>query len=151
VVGVDTNNRVYIVEVKYPRSDLLKDSWTMRDRARLSEDLRGYAEDARDVAAERAQSAQRRLASFSIKFHDPAYFRPADFHYLIAPHGLIWPSDLPPFWGLMNERGEHLAAAPQKQVRRVTAHVLRSIGKANTRDIKKIGLSEPAGSKTGSD
>jgi hypothetical protein len=159
VVGVDADNRVYIVEVKSSRSDLMKDHRNRRDKLRLSEDLRGYAEaasfaselalvnedpvaaalaeQARDAAVAKAEAAERRLANFSIKFHDPAYLRAADFHYLMAPHGLIWPSDLPPFWGLLNESGEQLVAAPPKQVRRVTAHVLQAIGKANTRDLMK--------------
>lgn len=86
----------------------------------------------------RRKSAEYRLATFSTKFHDMAYLRAADFHYLMAPHGLVWPSELPPFWGLLNESGEQVIAAPPKQVRRVTAHVLRSIGKSNTRDLMKV-------------
>ena len=173
VVGVDGTNRVYLIEVKSSRSDLMKDHRNHRDRQRLSEDLRGYAEaasfaselaqanedpaaaalaeQARDGAVTRAEAAERRLANFSVKFHDSAYLRAADFHYLMAPHGLLWPSEMPPFWGLLNERGEQLVVAPPKQVRRVTAHVLRAIGKANTRDLKKMCQSEPTGSKTGSD
>lgn len=156
VVGVDQTNRVYLVEVKVSRSDLMKDHHTGRDRKRLMEDSRGLAEAAafasaligvngpdgvtgeNDPAIARYEAVKRRLATFSIKFHDPAYLRAADFHYLMAPHGLLWPGDLPPFWGLLNDRGERLVEAPPKQVRRVTPHVLRAIGKANTRDLMKV-------------
>lgn len=161
VVGVDRSNRVYLVEVKASRSDLLKDHHTARDRRRLEEDSRGLAEAAafaselaglssgsidaaaslantvRESAAARYEAAERRLSVFSTKFHDHAYLRAADFHYLMAPHGLVWPGELPPFWGLLNERGETVAESPPKQVRRVTAHVLRAIGKANARDLMK--------------
>ncbi len=59
----------------------------------------------------------------------------ADCHYIMAPSGLIRPSEVPPFWGLLDERPAVVAPAPVKQVRRVTAHVLRAIAKANTRDL----------------
>lgn len=159
VVGVDRANRVYLIEVKASRPDLMKDHHTQRDRRRLAEDSRGLAEAAtfalelagaadgsaatelaaisRDSANARRERAERRLDTFSTKFHEPAYLRAADFHYLMAPHGLVWPGELPPFWGLLNERGEQVAVAPPKQIRRVTAHVLRAIGKANTRDLMK--------------
>lgn len=160
VVGVDRSNRVYLVEVKASKSDLQKDHHTARDRKRLEEDSKGLAEaaafaselaglthveesaatliaESRDRANAGYEAASRRLDTFSTKFHDPAYLRAADFHYLMTPHGLVWPGDLPPFWGLLNERGETVAEAPPKQVRRVTAHVLRAIGKANTRDLMK--------------
>lgn len=161
VVGVDRKNRVYLVEVKGSKSDLMKDHHTDRDRKRLLEDSEGLAEaakfaselagivdssngaataladQAKKAASARHKAAERRLATFSTKFHDPAYLRAADFHYLMAPHGLIWPGDTPPFWGLLNERCETVVEAPPKQVRRVTVHVLRAIGKANTRDLMK--------------
>ena len=159
VVGVDRANRVYLIEVKASRSDLMKDHHTKRDKKRLAEDSRGLAEAAAfaselagiandaaaaELAAEsrasaktRHSAAKRRLETFSIKFNDAAYLRAADFHYLMAPHGLVWPSELPPFWGLLNERGEQVAVAPPKQIRRVTSHVLRAVGKSNTRDLMK--------------
>ncbi len=161
VVGVDRSNRVYLVEVKASKSDLSKDHHTARDRKRLEEDSRGLAEAAafaselacmtngfsdaaadlavglKESATARYEATERRLSVFSTKFHDPAYLRAADFHYLMAPHGLVWPGDLPPFWGLLNERGDTVAEAPPKQIRRVTAHVLRAVGKANARDLMK--------------
>ncbi len=161
VVGVDSKNRVYLVEVKSSRSDLLKDHKTARDKKRLREDASGLAEaaafaselagivsdedtaaaalvaEAQELANARHRAAERRLQVFSTKFHDPAYLRAADFHYLMAPHGLVWPGDLPPFWGLLDEHAEVVKQAPPKQVRRVTAHVLRAIGKANARDLMK--------------
>ncbi len=167
VVGVDKSNRVYLVEVKASRSDLLKDDHTARDRKRLREDSVGLAEaaafaselagisaddhaaasliaESRDSAVARRDAADRRLSVFSTKFNDPAYLRAADFHYIMAPHGLVWPGDLPPFWGLLNDRAEVLAEAPPKQVRRVTAHVLRAIGRANTRDLMKACGEQPS-------
>jgi hypothetical protein len=177
VVGVDRENRVYLVEVKASRSDLLKDDRTARDRLRLAESTKALADAAAFTAAllgsvkvspvngaegaispnsaaslvaeaheslqKRLRAHEQRLESFSVKFHDPAYLRCADFHYLMAPHGLVWPHEMPPFWGLLNERGEVLSEAPPKQVRRVTAHILRNIAKANTRDLMKACGVEP--------
>lgn len=80
----------------------------------------------------------RRLATFSIKFHDPAFLACADYHYLMAPDGLISASELPPFWGLLNEHGDMIVEAVPKQVPRNTVHVLRSIAKSNTRDLMKV-------------
>ncbi len=159
VVGVDSKNRVYLIEVKASKSDLRKDNHTERERNRLEEDSKGLIEatlfaselaglttadknpdatnDQLDKTNSQIEKINRRVSSFSTKFHNPAYLRAADFHYLMAPHGLIWPSDLPPFWGLLNGDAETVVEAPPKQIRRVTAHVLRAIGKANSRDLMK--------------
>ena len=61
----------------------------------------------------------------------------ADLHYIMAPKGLIRRSELPPFWGLLNESSETVVSAVQKQIRNNTTHVLRAIAKANTRDLMK--------------
>ena len=86
-------------------------------------------------AVGKRNSHSRRLATFSTKFHDPAYLRAADCHYILAPAGLIKPSELPPYWGLLDERPGLVVEAPAKQVRKVPAHVLRAIARANTRDL----------------
>lgn len=170
VVGVDNKNRVYLVEVKASKADFRKDHRTERDRKRLTENFAGLEDAARfaselaglthtngsdavelansmkEAAQTRSEAAKKRVALFSTKFHSPAYLRAADFHYLMTPSGLIWPSDLPPFWGLLNEDAEIVVEAPPKQVRRVNAHVLRAIGKANTRDLMKAcGVAVPRG------
>jgi hypothetical protein len=173
VVGVDGSNRVYLVEVKTSRADLLKDHKTGRDQARLKERVAALEEAAEFTRqllgtsgaaspvvedagrngsgppeaqlvgdmVEHAESSlvasKRRMKTFSIKFHDPAYLRCADFHYIAAPRGLVWPYELPPYWGLIDEQGETLRDAEPKQVRRVTTHILRNIAKANTRDLMK--------------
>ena len=80
-------------------------------------------------------SHSRRIATLSTKFHDPAYLRAADCHYIMAPAKLLKPSTLPPFWGLLDERPALIVEAPVKQVRKATAHVLRAIARANTRDL----------------
>lgn len=165
VVGVDGENRVYLVEVKTSRSDLLKDHKTARAKARqeaktkslalaaeFTSELLGagrgangslpdvavaLAEETHEYVTKKLEVSERRLQSFSTKFHDPAYLRCADFHYIAAPHGLVWPYEMPPFWGLINEREETLVEATPKQVKRVTTHILRNIAKANTRDLMK--------------
>ncbi len=97
---------------------------------------------------EQIATKERSLERISIKFHDPSFLACADFHYLMAPSGLITRAELPPLWGLLNEDSEEVVAAVQKQIRRNTTHVLRAIAKANTRDIMKacrIRIVDPAG------
>ena len=80
---------------------------------------------------------KRTLMHFSTKFHDPSFLACADFHYIMAPQGLITRSELPAFWGLLNESSETVVSAVQKQILKNTTHVLRAISKANTRDLMK--------------
>lgn len=121
-------------------------------RSRLGnswQDDRAYRQAAAGHARllRKRDSHSRRLASFSTKFHDPAYLRAADCHYIMAPAGLIKPPELPPFWGLLDGRPGLVAEAPPKQVQKVTAHVLRAIARANTRDLniafQRTGLAPP--------
>ena len=100
-----------------------------------------------DDIADRIASKERTLERFSTKFHDPSFLACADFHYIAAPEGLITRSELPPFWGLIDENSRAVVPAVQKQVRRNTVHVLRAISKANTRDLMKacgVSVSRPA-------
>ncbi|MYF79675.1 MAG: hypothetical protein F4180_07450 [Chloroflexi bacterium] len=85
----------------------------------------------------RLASKERTLVRFSTKFHDPSFLACADLHYIMAPKGLISRSELPPFWGLLNESSEIVVSAVQKQIRKNTTHVLRAIANANTRDLMK--------------
>jgi hypothetical protein len=55
----------------------------------------------------------------------------------MTPHMMIRTTELPEKWGLLNERAETIVEAPLKQVKRVTQHALRAIGRANTRDLMK--------------
>ena len=91
-----------------------------------------------DEITERIESKERALARFSTKFHDPSFLACADFHYVMAPTGLITRAELPPFWGLLNEDSQTVVSAVQKQIQRNTTHVLRAIARANTRDLMKV-------------
>ena len=90
-----------------------------------------------EVIENKSVSTKKRIDTLSTKFHDPAFLRCADFHYLITPHRMIRTTELPDQWGLLNERGETVVDAPLKHVKRVTQHVLRAIARANTRDLMK--------------
>jgi len=92
--------------------------------------------DATRITAKSA-STKKRIETLSTKFHDPAYLRCADYHYIMTPHRMIRTTELPDQWGLLNERAETVVEAPLKQVKRVTQHVLRAIARANTRDLMK--------------
>ncbi len=85
----------------------------------------------------KSESTKKRIAMLSVKFHDPAYLRCADYHYIMAPHRMVRTTELPDQWGLLNERAETVVHAPRKQVKRVTQHVLRAIARANMRDLMK--------------
>jgi hypothetical protein len=89
------------------------------------------------VISKKSESTKKRIETLSTKFHDPAYLRCADYHYVMTPHRMIRTTEVPDQWGLLNERAETVVEAPLKQVKRVTQHVLRAIARANTRDLMK--------------
>lgn len=91
----------------------------------------------RQAISDRLAARERTLVRFSKKFHDPAFLACADFHYVMAPKGLITRAELPPFWGLLDGDSQEVVSAVQKQIRRNTTHVLRAIARANTRDLMK--------------
>ena len=97
-----------------------------------------------DQAQERLAKRSRTLKAFSTKFHDPRYLACADYHCIMAPAGLISISELPHYWGLLDQDGNTVVAPTPKQVRRNTTHILRAIAKANTRDIRKLCLGTPS-------
>lgn len=105
-----------------------------------------------DAANEKLERRERSLKTFSTKFHDPRYLACADFHCIMAPSGLIALSEVPPYWGVLDETGATVLAPMQKQVRRNTAHVLRAIAVANTRDLRKLCLgTESTNAENGDD
>ncbi len=88
-----------------------------------------------DRANAQLRQNTERVDTLSTKFHNEAYLRLADYHYIMAPGGVIKPSELPPFWGLLDCTPAVRVEAPLKQVKSITSHVLRSISRANTRDL----------------
>ena len=93
------------------------------------------AESDVEVVAKKAESPRKRIDTLSTKFHDPAYLRCADYHYIMAPHRMSKTTELPEQWGLLNECTKTVVEAPLKQVKRITQHVLRAIGRVNIRDL----------------
>ncbi len=55
----------------------------------------------------------------------------------MSPDRMIRVTALPDNWDLLNEKSAAVIEAPAKQVKRVTQQVLRSIARANTRDLIK--------------
>jgi len=156
VVGLAPGNFVYLIEVKSSRSDAKRDDKNERTVKRLQDkksDIESSVALARAIngqpetvsrsaddlvrTEEKLARVDKRLETISTKFNDPAYLRCADYHYLITQDRLLRITEIPDQWGLLNERGEIVVAAPKKQVKRVTAHVLRAIARANTRDLMK--------------
>ena len=90
--------------------------------------------DYRRVAG-KEEAYHSRVASFSTKFHDPGFLGIADFHYLIAPRGVVTRSGLPPQWGLLDETPAVSLPAPRKETRKnmgVVSNFLRAIARSNT-------------------
>jgi hypothetical protein len=166
VVGLGPENRVFLIEVKSSRADLSRDDNNERTKQKLlqkansldeaaaltrnvlaeakvhaakSESARALAVAESDAAkiASKTASTKKRIETLSTKFHDPAYLRCADYHYIMAPHRMIRTTEAPEQWGLLNEYAETVVEAPLKHVKRVTQHVLRAIARANTRDLMK--------------
>lgn len=76
-----------------------------------------------------------RVATYSVKFHDRRFLAIADYHYIMAPSRLITARQVPPQWGLLNERPEIVVPAPKKDVRKnsgIMANILRSIARGGT-------------------
>jgi hypothetical protein len=166
VVGLGPENRVFLIEVKSSRSDLRRDDNNERTHKKLEQEAKSLdeaavltksvlaearansdssrnsralvvAESDVQVVSKKSESTKKRMETLSTKFHDPAYLRCADYHYIMTPHRMIRTTELPDEWGLLNEHAETVAEAPSKQVKRVTQHVLRAIVRANTRDLMK--------------
>lgn len=163
VVGVGPGNLIYAVEVKSSRSDFARDNHTDADVARLRRQFDSLARRMelasapayRDAGAE-ASDLQRlrrewerlraRLATISTKFHDPRFLAIADYHYIMAPAGVVRAERLPPAWGLLAPGSDAAATptpatspqvvipAPAKTIRKdggIMTNVLRAIARAN--------------------
>ena len=79
------------------------------------------------------QTYRERVATYSIKFHDPRFLAIADYHYIMAPTGLVPAIQMPPQWGLLNDTPEVVISAPKKEVRKnagIISNVLRSIARS---------------------
>ncbi|MFQ6026048.1 MAG: hypothetical protein ACE5Q6_00880 [Dehalococcoidia bacterium] len=90
--------------------------------------------DCQRLAREQS-SYQDRLVTYSIKLRDPRFLGIADYHYLMAPRGLIPRHKVPPQWGLLDPTPEVVVPAPQKDTRKntgITSNILRSIARSNT-------------------
>lgn len=178
VVGIGPGNRVYLVEVKSSRPDAARDDNTPKAAAKLAAKMTardnaveltaGILEAAsnsngrRDAngpelaqaktdyekAVKRRDAHSRRVARLSTKFHDDAYLRTAHCHYIMAPRGVVRISQLPPYWGLLDDTPAVVVEAPVKQVKEATTQVLRSIARANTRDMMAAFRELAAGEKT---
>ncbi len=78
---------------------------------------------------------RNRLATYSINFHDDRFLGIADYHYLIAPRGVVMRRRLPPGWGLLDDTPQAAVVAPKKAVRKnsgIVSNVLRAIARSNT-------------------
>ena len=77
----------------------------------------------------------QRLERYSIKFRDAKFLALADYHYIMAPRGLIRRYEVPPRWGLLDDTPAVVVPAPHKEIRKNTgiiSNVLRAIARANT-------------------
>ncbi len=148
VVGVGPNNVIYAVEIKASRADFARDNQTEADIARLRQrqdalhrrtglaETPGYqsANGDRSRLEQEAERLRERLASISTKFHDPRFLAIADYHYIMAPAGVVLAEMLPPAWGLLESGPQEVVTAPEKAIRKnggIVSNVLRAIARAN--------------------
>ena len=148
VVGVGPGNAIYAIEVKVSRSDFSRDNHTDADIDRMRRranslarrielaDTPGYRSlnGDSDRLQQEAERLRERLATVSTKFHDPRFLGVAEYHYIMAPRGVVLAEMLPPDWGLLEPGPREVVAAPAKTVRKnggIMANVLRAIGRAN--------------------
>ncbi len=81
------------------------------------------------------QTYRDRVATFSVKFHDPRFLAIADYHYIMAPRKLVPARRVPPQWGLLDEIPDVVVPAPGKEVRKnsgILSNILRSISRSNS-------------------
>ena len=81
------------------------------------------------------ENYRERLEHYSIKFGDPRFLALADYHYIMAPNGLIRRHEVPPKWGLLDETPSVVVVALRKDIRKntgVISNILRAISRANT-------------------
>lgn len=163
VVGVGPGNLIYAVEVKSSRSDFARDNHTDADVARLRRQFDSLARRMELASAPAYRDAgagssdlerlrrewerlRARLATISTKFHDPRFLAIADYHYIMAPAGVVRAERLPPAWGLLAPGSDAAATptpatspqvvipAPAKTIRKdggIMTNVLRAIARAN--------------------
>ena len=130
VVGVGPGNLIYAVEVKSSRGDFARDNHTAADVARLRRQFDSLARRMELASAPAYQDAgaagssdlerlrrewerlRARLATISTKFHDPRFLAIADYHYIMAPAGVVRAERLPPAWGLLAPASDTAAPAP---------------------------------------
>lgn len=149
VVGVGPGNAIYVVEVKASRADFARDNHTDADIERLRQRrdalsrrielarAPGYRSCNGDINRldQEAERLRDRLATVSTKFHNPRFLSIADYHYVMAPRGVILPETVPPGWGLLEPGPLEIFPAPFKAVRKntgIVSNVLRAIARANT-------------------
>ena len=149
VVGVGPDNVIYAVEVKASRADFARDNHTDADIARLRQrqdalrrrmdlaDAPSYRSANGDRARleQEAERLRERLNTISTKFHDPRFLAIADYHYIMAPAGVVLAENLAPGWGLLEPRPLEVVEAPEKAIRKnggIVSNVLRAIARANS-------------------
>ena len=148
VVGVGPGNVIYAVEVKASRADFARDNHTAADIDRLrrrQDALKRRIELARapgyrpwngdgNRLEQEAGRLQERLATVSTKCHNPRFLSIADYHYIMAPRGVVLTEMIPPGWGLLEPGPAETVAAPAKAIRKntgIVSNVLRAIARAN--------------------
>jgi hypothetical protein len=149
VVGVGPGNAIYAVEVKVSRSDFSRDNHTDADIGRLRKRAESLARriELADAPAYRTSAGdlerlvgeqerlRERLATVSTKFHDPRFLGIADYHYIMAPRGVVLAEMLPDGWGLLEPGPREVVTGPAKSVRKnsgIMANALRAVARANS-------------------
>ena len=81
------------------------------------------------------QTYRDRVSTYSIKFHDPRFLAIADYHYIMAPRGLVPAKQMPPQWGLLDQAPREIIPAQRKDVRKTPAimsNLLRAIARSSS-------------------
>ena len=81
------------------------------------------------------QTYRDRVSTYSIKFHDPRFLAVADYHYVMAPSGLVPVKQMPPQWGLLDQTPREIIPAERKDVRKtpgIMSNVLRAIARSGS-------------------
>ncbi len=93
-----------------------------------------------DRMTRKEEAYKERLERFSIKFRDPRFLAVAEYHYLMAPAGLLQRHEIPPQWGLLDGTPSEVVPAPRKEVKKgsgIMANVMRAIARTNARSMMR--------------
>ncbi len=137
LAALQAQSRVFARRMTLTQETLAQSRAYAQETQQAWEEVPAYRQALADCQrlARECLAYEARLATYSIKFHDRRFLGIADYHYIMAPKGVIPRGRMPPQWGLLDGTPQVVTPAPLKEVRKSTgivSNVLRAIARSNT-------------------